>query len=56
MQTKNCIKCFKPAKIWSGHVLNEKQEQVTAGWCSSRCMDSSGFFGHYHKKMGLEKD
>jgi len=56
MQTKNCIRCFKPAKIYSGHVLDDKGKQITAGWCSERCMNKQGFCGHYYKKMGLEGD
>lgn len=52
--TKNCVRCLKPAKLWSGHVLDNKR-QVTAGWCSESCMDSQGFYGHYIKEMGSGK-
>jgi len=50
MKTKNCVRCGKPAKFYSGHVLDGKKK-VTAGWCSERCANVMGFRGHYAKHM-----
>ena len=55
MQTKNCVRCFKKAKVWTGHILDGKKV-ITAGWCSNRCMNNLGFCGHYKEEMGLEED
>jgi hypothetical protein len=44
MKTKNCVRCFKNAKMWTGHVLQGKKV-ITAGWCSAKCSHSPGFVG-----------
>lgn len=54
-QTKNCIRCFKPAKIWSGHILRNGR-QIVAGWCSERCQDAKGFCGQYVSDMDKDFD
>lgn len=36
----------KKAKIWTGHVLDQKtKESIIAGWCSGRCSNNQGFCG-----------
>lgn len=55
MQTKNCVRCFKPAKIWTGHVVIDGVK-ITAGWCSDKCLNTKGFLGQYINKMGLMRD
>lgn len=42
--TEKCVRCLKPARIWSGHVLKDG-EKIIAGWCSKRCADAKGFVG-----------
>ena len=56
METRRCVKCFKKAKIWSGHVIDKHGGGIIAGWCSQKCMYTSGFFGHYRKEMGKKDD
>jgi hypothetical protein len=51
MYTKNCVRCLKPAKFWSGHVRDGKGTTY-AGWCSERCHRIMGFKGLYRKDMG----
>ena len=36
-QTKKCVRCGKPAEMWSGYVEKLSGETVDAGWCSRRC-------------------
>lgn len=55
MKTKNCVRCFKPAKFWGGHVLTSKKKKITAGWCGERCKNLLGFCGHLKREMGVEK-
>ena len=55
MGTKNCVRCFKLAKFWTGHVFKGKKT-ITAGWCTMRCLNAPGFVGHYSKKMGIYKN
>ena len=50
------MKCFKKAKVWSGHVIDKHGKGIIAGWCSRKCMHTPGFFGHYRKEMGKEDD
>ncbi len=52
MYTTKCVRCFKPAKIWGGHVLRGK-EHVIAGWCSARCSEAAGFSGQHTERMGI---
>ena len=47
-ETKNCVRCFKKASIWYGHVLRGK-ENIIAGWCRS-CYKKEGFVGHYRRE------
>ena len=54
MRTKNCIRCGKKAKFWSGHVLDGKKIYL-AGWCSHRCFNVPGFVGRYIKDMGKQR-
>lgn len=56
LKTKNCVRCFKLATTWSGHVLRDGK-QIMAGWCDD-CKqeddiqkESEGFVGHYRKEM-----
>ena len=58
-ETMNCVRCGKPAKIWSGHVdyfkyTGNKMRRVSviAGWCSNRCFNDRGFRGMYSAHMG----
>jgi hypothetical protein len=52
-QTKNCIRCNRPAKIWGGAVRMGRQ-WVLAGWCK-RCKYASYWFkGDYKPSMGKE--
>jgi hypothetical protein len=53
-ETKKCVRCFKPAKFWGGHVLKGKEE-VLAGWCSTQCKEEKGFVGHWKREM-LEQE
>lgn len=57
MDTKNCVRCGKPAKFWSGYVMQDikKRKKVCAGWCSNRCAKQIGFSGQYLEWMGLKK-
>lgn len=54
--TRNCIRCFKLAKLWSGYVIDSKKEKILAGWCSKRCLDIRGFSGHFRKEMKIMKE
>lgn len=67
MRTRNCIKCGRPAIMWSGHVIRINDDKsmklqrliwdvITAGWCSKKCMDTIGFCGQYTENMGVEID
>jgi hypothetical protein len=56
-QTKNCVRCLKPAKMWTGHVRDlETKEEIIAGWCSQRCYKVAGFKGIYIEEMEVEED
>lgn len=61
--TSNCIKCGKPAKLYSGHLKARKKMalgnlidiEISAGWCSEKCHDSmksdeNGCFGRYYNE------
>ena len=50
MKTKNCVRCFKPATMWTGHIIY-KGKTAIAGWCSDKCLDTKGFKGHYKGQM-----
>ena len=50
--TRNCVRCGKPAKGHSGHVLRGK-EKIIAGWCSNRCRKNPGFVGRYQTSMKI---
>jgi len=50
--TNKCVRCLKPAKFWSGHVLKNNRK-IIAGWCSIRCSEAPGFVGLWKKEMGL---
>ena len=50
-QTTRCVKCYKPAKFWGGHVL-QGEEEILAGWCSDKCAEDPGFVGHWRQEMG----
>ncbi len=52
-QTVNCVRCGKPAVLWSAHVLRDSKK-ISAGWCSDECRNTPGFVGHYKKWMGRE--
>ena len=52
-QTTHCVRCFRKAKLWSGHVLNERKH-IIAGWCRHACFQE-GFSGHWKKKMGKKR-
>lgn len=61
MNTKNCIRCGKPARFWSGHVHRDG-DRLTAGWCSAECYDAgvdrkkrkcAGCFGPWRRKDGV---
>ena len=62
-QTTTCVRCFKPAKIFTGHVIKlnvyvvdgimpKGKVAVIAGWCSKRCLNDEGFSGLWNSKMG----
>jgi hypothetical protein len=54
-ETKRCIRCLKPAKMWGGHVRNRKGEDVLAGWCSKRCNRAmQGYYGPFLAKFGRQ--
>ena len=59
-KTKNCVRCFKPAIRWTGHILKDG-ERIMAGWCDDCWYDgkptkkAEGFSGHYTRKMGIKK-
>ena len=52
-QTTRCVRCFRKAKFWSGHILR-KHKHVLAGWCGKACSQAEGFSGHWTKKMGKQ--
>lgn len=58
--TKNCVRCFKPAKIWGGHVSKPDalygERAVISGWCYRHLRVAEGngpWFGHWVRKMGI---
>lgn len=53
-ETTCCVRCGKPARMWSGHILLGKHK-VVAGWCLKGCLDVKGFVGHHHEWMPLRK-
>ena len=57
MQTKNCVRCGRPAKFWCGHVMLKNGERIMAGWCSHIYFRSlaTGFCGYYQDWMGVVK-
>ena len=55
-QTKKCIRCSKPAKVWTGFVVDRWYATVIAGWCGKRCMRAwSSYHGLYATRMGKER-
>ena len=52
-QTKECVKCYRPAKMWGGAVRFGR-EWVLAGWCR-RCGRDKWFHGDYSPRMGRER-
>ncbi len=52
-QTKDCIKCGKPAKVHGGAVRLGRS-WVLAGWCHG-CKRLTWFHGDYSPKMGRER-
>lgn len=50
VKTTNCVRCFKPATIWTGHIKKGKGT-IIAGWCN-RCIKVKGFSGQYIRQMG----
>lgn len=50
-ETRNCVRCFKPALFWSGYVLDRRRQMVLAGWCSKKCQHIKGFCGHLTPRM-----
>ena len=58
-QTTRCVRCYKPAKFWSGYVLQQtatRKEIILAGWCSKRCSKDPAFCGHWRQEMGKGKN
>jgi hypothetical protein len=62
-QTRNCIECYRPARVWTGHV-HKGAIKVIAGWCSLHRQKSviglvivkcQGCFGRWNSKMKIEK-
>ncbi len=53
-KTKNCVVCFKPAVMFTGHV-KRGPESVIAGWCKKHWERPIGFCGHYVSKMKLQE-
>lgn len=50
----NCVRCRKPARYWSGHVVWTDTGQLRkriAGWCGTRCMRIRGFYGRWLPSM-----
>lgn len=59
-QTTKCIKCGKPAKMWTGHVQKRNGEHILAGWCSKRCEEIiagkfQGYCGSFRQELGEEE-
>jgi hypothetical protein len=64
--TSNCIKCHKPATLFSGHIIGKERMalgnlveiKILAGWCciehhDSMKSDANGCYGKYdNEKMG----
>jgi len=48
-----CIRCLKPARQWSGHVICGKKKRA-AGWCSFRCQLVKGFFGRFVEAQSIQ--
>lgn len=54
-QTTKCIRCNKPAKMWTGYVLKRNDDKVLAGWCSSHCEKAfRAYCGPFKMKYGEE--
>jgi hypothetical protein len=55
--TNRCVRCYKPARYWSGHVLWNDTGQLrkrVAGWCGNKCMRVRGFYGRVAPAMDME--
>lgn len=64
-QTKNCIICFKPAVVWTGHV-HKGNEEILSGYCHIHRYEKKqyafigirknciGCDGRFTKNMGIE--
>lgn len=59
-RTTQCVRCGKKARMFTGHVLTKKREDVIAGWCSNRChnilytLKLKGCYGMHSEAMGLQ--
>lgn len=60
--TKKCIVCLADAIMHSGHVIDDKNEAILAGWCEDHqdmnipfFMNKIGCHGGWHKKYGKVK-
>ena len=55
-QTKDCIRCRKPAVLWTGFVEDRDRRPVLAGWCGKGCMYHwNAYHGEYRAWMGKTK-
>lgn len=61
--TEKCIVCLKKAKVFTGHVIDEKGKPIIAGWCSDHegapqinMMKRTGCYGAWHKRYGIRND
>lgn len=57
--TTKCVRCGKPAKMWSGILFvgrppgASRRPIVSAGWCTKRCLNASeGLVGYHQRWMG----
>jgi hypothetical protein len=56
--TKFCVMCLKKkAAVWCGYIL-DGHKSILAGWCNAcyQSEESTGFVGHYKKKMKILED
>lgn len=54
-QTRRCVRCQKPARLWRGFVEQKDGRPILAGWCGKRCAHAwFGYHGPYRKFMGKE--
>jgi len=62
MRTEKCIICLKKAVIYGGHVVDENNKSIFAGFClthsdnkSPNLLRRQGCYGAWHKRYGLTK-